>query len=481
MRTYDPRPATLISRMSILDDAAVSVVGSVAAGAALVAFFEVARRVGPDGWVPMVVLMVLVAASVPIICATAGRPMDRRLRRILVVAFALKMLCTFPRYLMNEVAYGGSADARTYHDGGTAFRQNVSEGRWTLDGTFMTSLSDETEFVGYVVGALYLLIGASQMGGYLVFTWVGWLGLICVFRAFRVSFPNAPPYLAAMLIFFLPSTLYWPSSLGKDALMLFGIGLITLGVARIMAGASAARGVAWLTIGGALILEIRPHLLLIALVGAAVSLVARNRSADSRGRSVLGRVLLLVALVPALFFGLARMDQMFGSTKDAGAFTVTAALARTAGQTAVGGSTFETQPVHSPVDLPVAVANVLYRPFPFEARTIPAMVTALEGTVLLALTVAAGRWVWRMGPAMWQWPIAAFCGGFVLAFVFAFSNVANAGILARQRVQMFPVLMLLVAAAAEHRRLAAEGEAPADVLDLDARSVACLDQEVMVP
>ena len=76
-------------------------------------------------------------------------------------------------------------------------------------------------------------------------------------------------------------------------------------------------------------------------------------------------------------------------------------------------------------------------------------------------------------------PIAAYCGAFTLAFVFAFSNVGNAGILARQRVQMFPLLLLLVAAAAEHRRLNATEVAADRNPDLDLTAISTLDPRLV--
>lgn len=461
-------PAPLRHRLRLAgssSEAAVVLVGTVAAAVGLVGFFLVARVLGPDAWVPLVLVLVLTLVSLPIIASTAGRPMDRRLRRILLVAFALKMLCTVPRYAVNEYAYGGSSDASVYHEGGRVLREHVLEDRrWSLEGASVDQFADETRFVGYLTGSLYLVTGASQLAGYLAFAWMCWLGLVLVFRAFRVAYPNAPPYLAAYLVFFLPSTLYWPSSIGKDAVMVLGIGMITLGLARLMAGRAVLASVALLGAGSALVIEIRAHLLLIALAGAAVSLIARNASqAPTRGRLV-GRAILLVALVPAMLIGLSRVDELFGSSRDGNSLNLAQALDQAAGRTSMGGSAMETQPVHSPLDLPVATVNVLYRPFLFEARSVPALISALEGTVLLALTVVGARWLWRIGPAMYRNPFAAYCGGFVVAFVVAFTNIGNAGILARQRVQMFPLLMVLVAAAAEHRRLnslaaAADGSA----------------------
>jgi hypothetical protein len=448
-------PGFGVAPLSVADDRVVAAAGTAAAAVGLVGFFAVAGAVGPDLWVPLLVLLVLTAVSVPMIRLASGRPIDSRLRKILLVAFALKMLCTFPRYAMNEVVYGGSADARAYHDAGQVFRDNALDGELTIEGSELSAFAEETRFVGYATGVLYLGIGASQMGGYLVFAWLSWVGLMCAFSAFRVAYPKAPPYLAAGLIFFLPSTLYWPSSIGKDALMVLGLGLVTLGVTRLLVAARPLLGLLWLSMGAALVLQVRAHLLLIALVGAAVALLARNAAVAPTRTAILGRIALLVALVPVLVLGLSRMDDMFGSTKDGGSFSVTAALDKASGQTSIGGSAFEAQAVTSPIDLPVATINVLYRPFIFEASSVPALVSALEGTLLLGLTIAGARWLWRIGPAMYRNPLAAYCGGFVLAFVFAFSNLGNAGILARQRVQMFPILMLLVAAAAEHRRAAA--------------------------
>jgi hypothetical protein len=436
------------------DDRLVAVAGTAVMAVAMVTFFLLAGWGGPDLWVPLVVAMVLVAVSVPMIWVVADRPIDGRLRKVLAVALALKLLATVPRYTMNEVAYGGSADAAVYHKAGTQVREHALDGRWTTEGTRLDAYADETRMVGYVTGGLYLVTGASQMAGYLVFSWLCWVGLLCVFAAFRVAYPTARPWVAVSLIFLLPSTLYWPSSIGKDALMVLGIGLLTLGFARLSFAARPLAGALWLALGLAVVGPIRIHLALIVGAGVACSLLARTATAQrSRSATVL-RVLLLVALVPALLVGLSRLDDVFGSPNDVGPVSVAAAMEKSARQTSIGGSAFETQPVRSPLDLPVAAVNVIYRPFLWEARSIPALVSALEATVLFGLTVGSARWLWRMGPAVRGNPLAAYAAGFSVAFVIAFSNIGNAGILARQRVQLLPVLMLLVAAALEHRRQA---------------------------
>lgn len=135
--------------------------------------------------------------------------------------------------------------------------------------------------------------------------------------------------------------LYWPSSIGKDALMVFALGLVTYGVARLLARRRPLLGVAAAIPGVVLILNVRPHLLLVLLVGLAASLIVRS-SHSVRGRGAFaGRLVLLVLLVPLLIVGLQRMDQSFGTTGDG--FAVSDVLDRTANQTTLGGSALETR------------------------------------------------------------------------------------------------------------------------------------------
>lgn len=449
--------------MVVPGDGMVVIGGSLVVIAATAVFWAFATSVSPDTWVPVVVLTALLIISVPI-ALWAGEG-NHALRRLLVLALVLKLVAVLPRYYMNEEVYEGNADSGQYHLAAQQLYLNVhEEGEWSLDGAAIDNYSDETRTVGYVTGTFYLLVGTSQLGGYMVFSWLCWLGLVWFFRAFRVAYPNAPPLLPAALLFFLPSMLYWPSSIGKDALMVSALGLLTLGFARLLTPSRAGLGLLYLVPSATLILQVRPHLLMVALVGGAVSLVARNATRTKAATAAASRILIVVALIPLVVLGMGRMDDLFGSSDDDSAFSVTSALERTADQTTLGGSAFETQPVSNPLDLPIAVVSVLYRPFPFEVDSVPVLISALEGTFLLILTVAAARWIWRIGPATLRHPFAAFCAGYSLAFVFAFSNVGNAGILARQRVQLFPVVILLVAAAwAQHH--ADAGPAPDEADD----------------
>lgn len=426
-------------------------VGIAVVTGAIAGFFALVRFTDSDTWVPVVVIVLLALVSLPICGYLAGRPRDSRLFKLLVIGMLLKIVMAGPRYYLTEVYYKGEGDAGRYHQAGVYFIENLQDGRFDIAPAELASFPKETRIVGYMVGILYTALGTSYFGGFLAFSWLSWLGLIFFFRAFQVAYPNAPPYFLAKLMLFFPSLLFWPSSLGKDAVMVFLLGLFTLGAARVLTSRKVPMGILWMVLSGIGIMQIRPHLLLVAAVAMIASTLSRPSGNVGRRGAAL-RILVLLAMVPVLIMGVGRLDQVFG-TKDG---SLSSSLNDTVERTSIGGSAFEARPVRGPQDVPLALLTVLYRPFLFEARSIAVFIAAAEAFVLLCMSLVAARWIWKAGPTMYRWPFAGYCGAYVIAFVIAFSNIANAGILARQRVQMFPLLLLLVAATREyhHRQLA---------------------------
>lgn len=426
-------------------------VGSVVVLSVILGFFLVASQVDADTWVPMLILVNLVVISVPICMRLSGMPRDSKLFKLLLASFFLKMLFTPARYWLNEGYYKGEGDAARYDQAGDYFIENFKQGKWDIAPAELNSFPKETRVVGYITGMLYIPFGTTYFGGYLIFSWLAWLGYLCVFKAFRVAYPNAPPYFLAKLMLFFPSLLFWPASIGKDALMVLLIGVFTIGVARVLTGDRLFLGILWVVTGATLMLQVRPHLLLVSAVALALSTMAQPAGRPGR-RGIILRIVVLLLVVPFLATGVSRMDRVFG-TSSGEDVSLDASLNETVDRTQIGGSAFETQPVRTPLDVPVAMITVLFRPFLFEARSVPVLISALEGTVLMALAVGAARWIWRMGTAMYRSSFAAYCGFYVIAFVIAFSNIGNAGILSRQRVQMFPLLLTLAAIAHEQHRL----------------------------
>jgi hypothetical protein len=100
--------------------------------------------------------------------------------------------------------------------------------------------------------------------------------------------------------------------------------------------------------------------------------------------------------------------------------------------------------VRTPFDLPLATVTVLFRPLLIDAHNVQAMAASVEGTFLLALCVVRWRWIMAAGRLLRRRPYLTVALVYTLLFVIGFSSVANFGILARERVQVLPMLLVLM-------------------------------------
>ena len=404
---------------------------------------------------------VLLAASWPAFVRQARRERDQRLAQLLMLALCLKLFGSLVRYWVAIYVYDGFADALMYHDVGTNLAMRFRGGDFS---TGLDSLSS-TDFIRFFTGLVYTVTGSSVYAGFLLYSWLGFWGMFYLYRAFVIAVPDGNRRSYARLLFFLPSMLYWPSSIGKEAWMLFCLGLAAFGTARLLTGRPwrglALAGTAlWL---GALV---RPHVTgMAALALVAAYLVAR----PPRRLGALGPVVKLFALIAllaeaGLLLGKASSYLLEkGIDPQDGFSNVLGESARRTGQ---GGSSFNAPTaIGSPAKLPLAVVTILFRPFPFEAHNAQVAVTALESTLLLCLTVARRRGIWQALRHPRRRPYVAFVVVYSLLFVFAFSSIANFGILARERTQVLPFFLVLLAVPAVRR---VPGQAKPDDRRVDA-------------
>ena len=135
----------------------------------------------------------------------------------------------------------------------------------------------------------------------------------------------------------------------------------------------------------------------------------------------------------------------FFNLEDVDREAVDQVLDRTGDQSAKGGSEFEGARPASLGEFPLALVTVLFRPFPWEAGNAQALVASLEGLVLLVLVVLALPRLVRLPAFMARVPYVTYAVVFSLLFVFAFSSISNFGIIARQRTQVFPFVLVVLA------------------------------------
>ena len=230
----------------------------------------IAALVG-GGWTDagtIVLIVVLAAVTLPI-CWRLGTERDPWIWWVATLGFLAKLLGSGIRYWVLASEYGGVGDATGYHGSGS----RIAEVWRTLQIPALDGrMGEGTQFVRWFTGLVYAPYVPKMLGGFFLFATLAFLGQLLFYAAFRRAVPDARlgPY--ALFIFFLPALVFWPSSIGKESLMLLFLGLATYGLARTI---DAFRPL-WLLIAGAGLVGagmVRPHLALLLTLSFAVAVL----------------------------------------------------------------------------------------------------------------------------------------------------------------------------------------------------------------
>lgn len=440
-------------------------------GAAYVMLF-ISAIVSYDGELlhALTIAPILIGLTVPIALKLARTERDPWFANVVMAGLVLKLLGAYVRYRIAYDLYGSSrTDSYQYHLSGQELAPSFRRLVFTND---IGSLVG-TGFIKVFTGGVYAIFGTSIPGGFFVFGWLSFLGLLLFARAFRLGVPEGDNRRYTVAVLFLPGLVYWPAAIGKEGFMMLALGLCAYGIAGIFQR-RASTAIA-LAAGIGMSLLVRPHLALIVFVGLMFALLVRKSPARTYAAPLFRVAGLIILLAMGLF--LSSQTASFLGQPQLTADTVTEQLTTTSTQTSDGGSEFTPIKVNNPVAMVPAFFTVFFRPLPIEVSSAQELASAMEGLVLLGLLFAARKRIRSIPRLMRTRPYVAFCIGYVLAFVFAFSSFANFGILARQRVQAIPFLLVAIAlpkyselVAARAAEAEAEAEAAAIPLALTAPS-----------
>lgn len=370
-------------------------------------------------------------------------PKDRKwLPVVVIVAFIAKLIGSTARYLVLVLVYHGRGDATGYHGAGL----RISES-WRSFEVPTTVQRIGTDVVEAITGLLYVPYQPSMLGGFYIFASLAFLGQLLLYAAFRHSLPERHLKWYAAAIFFSPTIVYWPSSIGKEALMLLWIGIASYGAARLLANYNPAwAGVILIGLAGSGIIRLHMTLLLSAGMVLALLLARAPRVTAPQARRLLllgaaSVALVLVVLLTAQDFG---VDLAAAASADSATDEVGEVFAQVEGQTDRGGSAVSGGAVTSPADVPEAILRVIFRPLPNEADTAPLLVASLEGTLLLLIFVVRLPWIIGNLRHLRRYPYLMYAFFYSGGFILAFSAILNLGILARQRSQVMPFFLALM-------------------------------------
>ncbi len=201
-----------------------------------------------------------------------------------------------------------------------------------------------------LTGYLYAVIGRSTFAGFFIYSWLAFWGCVLFWRgAWRVPEMDHRRYM--LLVLFWPSLLFWPSSIGKDAVMVFLLGVASYGACRLLAPKPWVWGLVPFVLGVGGMLLIRAHVALMAVLAVAVATAfafiggTRQEGSSGQGRAV--RIAGLVVIVGMAILAATQTTRFF-SDEAGEATSQTDALQLTVERTQQGGSQFDPIVVTSP-------------------------------------------------------------------------------------------------------------------------------------
>lgn len=403
------------------------------------------------------------AALAVLVAGAIGRGMvtesDRTwLPQVVLAGFAVKLTASFARFAVLQFIYGGGGDATGYHGSG-----NRLVHVWRSFG--IPEMDIGTEFINAVTGLLYVPYVPTMLGGFFLFATIAFFGQLMLYAAFRHATGGKRAGWYAIGVLFLPTIIYWPSSIGKESIMYLFLGAASLGASHLLTD-FRLRWIALFALGSVGAAAIRPHIALLlggALVAALIFTKVPQKTLRTRKMTavaLIGGVLIIVVAFTASKFGI---DFASGleATED-----FENVLESVEGTTSKGGSGVTGSGIRTPADFPAGFIKVLFRPFPQEANNLQAAASAMEGVFLLVVFLLRFIPMMKGMFRLRRMPYITFVLAFTLGFVIAFSSFNNFGLLARQRSQVYPYFVALLVAL-DPRILSDEDETVNDNVDAD--------------
>jgi hypothetical protein len=381
----------------------------------------------------LVVIPILVAFTTPLFLrARSERSFD--LAGLLAVALLL-------RFIAAHFRYDDAVDARTYNLWGTRLADSFRQLNFTPDTHAAVPGSGSMR---YISGLVHAVCNSDEMAAFLIFTWIAFLGCYFLYRAFVMAVPDADRYRYAVLLFFWPSIVLWPASIGKESVMLFSLGLAALGAARFFTRRPG--GITLAFVGVLITYLVRPHVALIMLLALGFALVVgRGHSRPTRSLtpgSVAKAAAIVLLLVGASV--VAGRTARFLGVRSLQPSSTEEAFVEVQNKTEQGRSEFSPANAANPIGYPQAAVTILFRPFPFEAHTSEQIAAALEASGLVLLVLVSWRRLLSVPSRLRGQPYLALALAFVLVFFFVFAVISNFGILARERTMVLPFVLALL-------------------------------------
>lgn len=287
-----------------------------------------------------------------------------------------------------------------------------------------------TNFVAYPAAIFMIFTFDNEFGTFLLFSSICFIGLCFLFLSFRTNYYFLNEKSMLIWLLFFPALWFWTSTIGKDAFMFLGMGIMCLGITN------RRLNYVYILLGLFVLYAFRPPTAYVALIALGTYFVLNLRD------NILVKMI-KVALGLGIIILLANyLSDLWGLEE----FTneqIAELQQGTLRHNAYGGGVLD-EKRGGLTSIPRGIVDVLMRPFIWEIRNPLTLASSLEINSVLLLLIWKRKSVVTFIKRSLTNRLSTFVISFVLVYVITvglFEN--NIGLIARHRTIIFPFLFLI--------------------------------------
>ncbi len=145
--------------------------------------------------------------------------------QVMTFSLMLHLLAAPAQIFVVDHFYHGIADWNRYVHQGALLAPNFRRFDFTTAGADIRQIVNDGS-VSIAAGIAMAIVGINQLATFLVFSWLSFIGSVFFFRAFTLTFPGADHRRYALMLFFMPSLIFWTADISKESLMMLALGMI---------------------------------------------------------------------------------------------------------------------------------------------------------------------------------------------------------------------------------------------------------------
>lgn len=282
-----------------------------------------------------------------------------------------------------------------------------------------------TRFVESITQIITSTMSSNYLNTTLIFNCFGAIGLVLLYLSLKVYLPRLNRVWGLAL--FIPSMSFWSAGLGKDSISFMATCLFLYAISKPQTKKLSV------LIAFLVMFMVRPHIAFIMLVSFIVFFISKSKA------HVITKALTLPIVISGSVIALQFVQQYVG-LDDASLDSLDSYVDKRQSYNLGGGSSLDI----ASMSYPMQMLTYVFRPLPFEAHSVVALVTSIENTILLLLFIYITlKSKFNFRPFINDKNLWLFIYVFLTCTILAITT-ANLGIATRQKWMFMPVLIYLL-------------------------------------